>query len=629
MKFAYSEMKDNPPNEHAVIASFFFNARGKYLESSVLGMYRSLLLQLLEGYPDLQTTLNGTQLVPDQNQNQSLPLNVLKEVLYKAILLLGQRSFTCFIDALDECDEQQVLDMIQYLEDLAEQSAARQVPFRVCFSSRHYPYIIIRQGTRLTLEHQPGHTKDLEAYVKGHLRAEDPEIIHKLLQKAAGVFMWVVLVVEILNREYARGAMSLQRTLEGTPSRLSDLFKDMVRRDNENLEELLLCFLWILCAKNPLRPEEFYHAQWSGLLLQGLVDKIIPDASTRDTSNGLSRSYRYAISCSKGLAEIAGSDNLSVQFIHESVQDFLIKDKGLYELWPELGLDWESQSHEKLKRCCIVYMTHPTIREFVRTLSLDHESSNRTETSEKYPFLQYAYQNVLYHANSAAKVVPQDNFLSSFHISDWINVNNLFGYTPYDASLLYILADKGYLELTRLLIDQGADVNFGCGSGRAPLLRALEKRHEAVANLLIERGAIINVADMTGHTPLSQALMKGYEAMAKLLIERGADVNVKDETGRTPLQWALVRGKNALVELLIQQVADINASDETGWKPLQWASAYGHDSVVRLLIEQGADVNLSDETGCTPLSEASHNGHKTVTDLLIERGANVITRDAN
>jgi hypothetical protein len=39
----------------------------------------------------------------------------------------------------------------------------------------------------------------------------------------------------------------------------------------------------------------------------------------------------------------------SVLFIYESVRDFLVKDRGLYELWSEVGLDWEIPSYEKLK----------------------------------------------------------------------------------------------------------------------------------------------------------------------------------------------------------------------------------------------------------------------------------------
>ncbi|KAH7160549.1 hypothetical protein B0J13DRAFT_396376, partial [Dactylonectria estremocensis] len=304
-------------------------------------MYRSLLHQLLKQYPDLQAVLDDPNLTPD-SQDGCPSLSVLKDLFRNAISALGQRSFTCFIDALDECDEQQVVDMVQYFEELVEQSTKGTL-LRICFSSRHYPYIVLRQGIRLTLEDQPGHAKDLETYIRTRLRIDDPELVEvlppQLLEKAAGVFLWVVLVVEILNKEYRQGGLALRKRLAEIPSRLSELFKDILRRDNENMEHLLLCILWILYSKRPLRPEEFYHALWSGLSLKDLVDSEIPCVTDSGASG---RIGKYVISSSKGLAEITKSKQQpTVQFIHESVRDFLIKDKGLNELWPDLGFDRE------------------------------------------------------------------------------------------------------------------------------------------------------------------------------------------------------------------------------------------------------------------------------------------------
>lgn len=181
----------------------------------------------------------------------------------------------------------------------------------------------------------------MATYVTSRLLIKEPALVEELqpqlLGKAAGVFMWVVLVVDILNKEYRRGGMALRMRLADLPSDLSELFKDIMRRDNENIEALQLCILWILYAKTPLRPQEFYHALWSGLSLKGLSDSQIPDITVLGTDAGVHTVSRYVISSSKGLAETTKSSRPTIQFIHESVRDFLIKDKGLYELWPGLG----------------------------------------------------------------------------------------------------------------------------------------------------------------------------------------------------------------------------------------------------------------------------------------------------
>ncbi|KAJ5792491.1 uncharacterized protein N7503_008469 [Penicillium pulvis] len=249
MKFAYSNLKRNAYFKSTTIASFFFNARGDSLEKSINGMYRSLLLQLLEGYPELQTVLDDPEAVP-RSQRGCPSLNVLKELFCSAVSALDKRLFTCFIDALDECDEQQIVNMVQCFEDLAEQSTARGVAFRVCFSSRHYPYISIQRGIRLTLEDQLGHMEDLAAYAASRLividRILNEDLRLKIIEKAAGVFIWVVLVVDILNREDRRGGMFLKKRLVEILSDLSELFKDILSRDKDNMEAILLYVIWIL-----------------------------------------------------------------------------------------------------------------------------------------------------------------------------------------------------------------------------------------------------------------------------------------------------------------------------------------------------------------------------------------------
>ncbi|KAF4274298.1 hypothetical protein CNMCM8812_005654 [Aspergillus fumigatus] len=682
MKFAYSSMRSKSRNKHAITASFFFNARGEYLEKSILGLYRSLLLQLLEGYPDLQAVLDDPD-INSQGQNGCPSLDVLKDLFRSAVSALGQRSFMCFVDALDECDEQQVVDMVQYFEELAEQSTNKGILLRICFSSRHYPYIVIHRGIRLTLEDQSGHGEDLATYVANRLQIEDPVLLEdlqtQLLRKAAGVFMWVVLVVDILNKEYRHNGLALRRRLAEIPSDLSELFKDILRRDNENMEGLLLCILWILFAKRPLQPKEFYHALWSGLSLEDLADAQIPDVSVPDASDSLDRFKRCVIGSSKGLAEITKSKQPTVQFIHESVRDFLLKERGLHELWPDLGFDWESSSHEKLKQCCDSYMNHTLVRAYISNVLSEAKADLQTGISKRYPFLEYASQHVLYHANAAAEAVPQDEFLSHFPVSNWISVNNIFEkfkvreYSQ-DASLFYILADKGFPELIRTRLKEdphihvpgerygyplfaalangnkdvvaallnapssvrnGVDITEGLNhrkdlkqyAYRTPLSWAAQEGRTSIVELLLQTETPVDDMDAKGRTPLSRASENGHKAVAELLIGNGADVNAGDNDGWTPLSRASLRGHKVVAKLLIGKGADVNVRDNDGWTPLSRASLCGHEEVAKLLIDKGADVNVRDNNGWTPLSHASEKGHEEVVRLLIDKGADVNVRD--
>jgi hypothetical protein len=80
-------------------------------------------------------------------------------------------------------------------------------------------------------------------------------------RKVFWYFMWVVLVVEILNKEHDRGRMhALRRRLREIPGDLHELFRDILTRDGRNRDELLLCVQWILFSTTPLRPEQLYYA---------------------------------------------------------------------------------------------------------------------------------------------------------------------------------------------------------------------------------------------------------------------------------------------------------------------------------------------------------------------------------
>lgn len=657
MKFLYSRAKRyNGPL--TAIASFFFNARGEYLERSIAGVYRSLLMQLLCSFPNLQSVLDDTDIVP-LSQKGCPRLNALKELLRNAILALNQRSFTCFIDALDECDEQEVRDMVQFFEELVEDTTDDKIQFRVCFSSRPYPYIDVRQGILLTLEDESGHGEDLVQYVESRLKIRNQSILEDLksqiLHKSAGIFMWVVLVVEILNKESCNGALAIKKKLSEIPSELNDLFRSILTRDQDNPERLLLCIFWILCAKRPLTPIEFRHALWAGLLEKGLVDPDLPD---RD----MDASIKLVTSSSKGLAEITKSSRPTVQFIHESVRDFLLKERGLQELWPDLGFEWEAPSHERLRLCCMEYLDHTTVQV---TVSMHVERRFKFDVSSAVcPFFEYAIQQVLQHADAAASVIPQDEFLARFFASDWFGIFNQFGdqYGP-NASPLYLLADKGLGNLIRTRMEKESATYISGQDYDYPIFAALAKGHEgAAATLLglpsticdgvtithdldryrdvwmpwrhrdrtplswaaqedkphlvrafIRSGVSIEEEDRGQYRPLMRALEQGHSAMAQLLIDEGADVNAKHSRfGWSALIWASRRGDKSIARHLIEKGADVNAKDIHGWTALIWASSEGNRAIVQLLIEKGADINATSNFGWTALLYASQQGHKEV-----------------
>ncbi|KAK7212567.1 hypothetical protein V2G26_019745 [Clonostachys chloroleuca] len=605
MKFLYTESRKLCQKNVSATSSFFFNARGEKLEKSIAGMYRSLLVQLFNSFEDTHEVLDEMDLEPDHLIDW--PLGTLKDLLRNAIFRLNERQLTCFIDALDECDEQQIVEMVHYFETLAEHCAGAAIPLKICFSSRHYPYIHIEKGIKLTLEDQEGHSEDLAAYVEGRLRVKGDaleELQLQILNKAAGVFLWVVLVVDILNKEERRGRLAMKRRLTELPSRLTDLFRDMVARDQEYMEDLLLSILWILYAKRPLTPAEYYHALWIGLQEKCDADPELPGVDDLDSIK------RYVVSSSKGLAETTKVEPQRVQFIHESVRDFLLKDKGIAEIWPELGHDWETSAHERLKDCCYRYMSDP------RSYGLYSTGV----------FFRYAREYVLAHANGAAKSVPQQRFLSRFPLLTYCRG---YRYRP-DTDLLYILADQGLSNLIAQRLEDFPRIETRGNFYRFPLFAAIKNHHpDAVVALLASGMDLSEATDISKNltygldysqnfTMLTWAIDAGYISIISLCLSKGSFANEEDPSGDSPLGMAVRRNNLEMVQLLLDNGAK---PQNCGPQVLIDAVQSQNIDIVRALLDHGCDPNKSDGH-YRPLKVAHNRQNDELVQLLVAYGAN-------
>lgn len=462
MKYALAHARDEMTD--ATVISFFFNARGETLEKSTLGMYRSLLFQLLTAIPEVQNQFDILASTRQRHDNSyRWHIEELKDILTSAIRTLGSRHLCCFIDALDECKEDQVRDMVSFLEELGRVAIASGTRLNICLSSRHYPHISMEKGMQLIMDDEPGHHRDIERYVDSKLKVsrgkQTDKIKAEILSRASGVFLWVVLVVQMLNKAYDRGQMHvLRRCLNEIPNELDDLFSDILTRDDQNKEELVLCLQWMLYAQRPLKRAELYFAIRSGIEPTELTEWDRDEITEEDMG-------RFILSCSKGLVETRTKDR-TVRFIHESVRDYLMRN-GLAKFAPDLGDNVPGLSHERLKQCCYNYVInidrsqHVLLKAPLPRASSKEPKNPRKLVSTKFPFLEYAVHNIFNHADAAeSHGVSQKRFLETFFSLDadssalrtWITLENLFErheirrHIP-EASLLDILADKDLAPL--------------------------------------------------------------------------------------------------------------------------------------------------------------------------------------
>lgn len=193
---------------------------------------------------------------------------------------------------------------------------------------------------------------------------------------------------------------------------------------------------------------------------------------------------------------------------------------------------------------------------------------------------------------------------------------------------LHTAAIQGNLEIARLLIEAGADIDGYDVDESTPLdVAALRQQSEIVA-LLLANGADANRRDKNGACPVSFAAFSGDMEIVRQLIAAGADLNYTSTNGTNLLHAACYRGLDELLDLIIERGGDVEKANFAGLNAVHWACMGGHVPMVERLLEMGASPTAPDTTGATPLLKAVERNQIDVVRLLLEHDADPNTARA-
>jgi prepilin-type processing-associated H-X9-DG protein len=183
-------------------------------------------------------------------------------------------------------------------------------------------------------------------------------------------------------------------------------------------------------------------------------------------------------------------------------------------------------------------------------------------------------------------------------------------------TLLHWAAYKGHMDIAKLLIDEGADVNV-LSEYVTPLFWAVRYNRTDMAQLLIDNGADVNLRLKGGMTVLHYA---AAPEIARFLIDNGADMNAKSEYGATPLHMIVMKtAHHEALRTIIDYndvIADVK-SEEIINKAVQQQL-----EVVELLIRNGADPQVKDTYGKTPYDYALIAGFESIIEFLSQYNSN-------
>ncbi|KXX74246.1 Vegetative incompatibility protein HET-E-1, partial [Madurella mycetomatis] len=523
LKYAFKS--HNEAGDNALVLSFFFHGRGDELQRTPLGLFRSLLHQALGKAPNaLQDLIDIFETKRKQNgqpgEDWHWHEGELRSLFTSSLpKILETRSVWLFVDALDECGEDNAVKLVNFfkswLKNLPLQyTGLRQ--FRVCFSCRHYPILHLDGIFEVCLERENG--DDISTFVDNQLgefrTRTSPTIPALITKRASGVFMWARLVVkQVLELERKGvGPKKIEEAVYSIPPDLDELYRQLIR--GMELASLKL-IQWICFAIRPLSIDEL---RWAMVLeADCLYRSLQAYQNDADYVPDSARMKRQVQTLSRGLAEV--TDTQIVQFIHQSVKDFFV-EKGLSVLGGGVTpAEAATGAHFRFSRICVRYLA---MEEIDRSTSYDDDG---------FPFLRYATTSWVAHTVQCdVSSVPQEDLLASL---------------AWPSNALIALRTRVYQQIDPFSNDcPPKGTNLVHVVSRYGVFRLLAAILQRVGKFAVD----INTRDDEwGRTPLSWAAENGHEAVVRLLLDTGkVDIDTRDNMGQTPLSWAARNGHEAV-----------------------------------------------------------------------------------
>ena len=189
---------------------------------------------------------------------------------------------------------------------------------------------------------------------------------------------------------------------------------------------------------------------------------------------------------------------------------------------------------------------------------------------------------------------------------------------------LIMAIDRYDLDLVKLLVELGADVNVKNVEGIEAVLLAEIGCDRNIAQYLIKKGANVSVS-YKGSPLVILAAAIGDTASVELLLKKGADVNARDNDGNSVLMRAVPFGGFEMVKYLVQKGANVNLRNKDGENALIYALDSQKFDCAGLFIEKSIEIEVKrNSTGQSALEIAIEKGAPNdIVETLIDRGADV------
>ena len=586
-------------------------------------------------------------------------------------------SINVIIDAIDECEEGVQVMIVNRISRLLKSDVANPMKFFIT-SRPNTPAIHAFQETsvqyaRLSLEdNQKALSEDISRVIRQRLEllvkrgSCDPKTRNRLenllLERADQTFLWVSLMLELLERRRLLLPGDLQTIAKRLPPNLAALYEQFLESippEDRNVAGKLLRIITI--SARPLSVEEIM------ILLE--VDM---ESSTEADQLGFSLDSLEVL-----LGPLIRVSDSRIYLVHQSLKEYLI-DLGNDQINPlaaSFGVNLQRESL-MITQSCIRYLTSrefgegsssgqpsdkdspsipihsPVSRSFEQSrddmLDLsayelqggslfkegsDVEAENFVFLVERHKLFDYAAMHWAAHFAQSSDQVSIELLDAAAALcdprsdgfGDWFRyywtmtgINERY---PEVAEPLFVASFYGQIQAVIRLLDTihftSIQLGFAC-------YWTARQGHGSCVEMLLSQNKIKLEPKsfyVNNQSPLAAAAQYGHlQCLQALIHSRLFDINEKDTRGRTPISLAAGSGYTLVVAALLRQEdIDPDSQDTSGSTPLFWAvGANSTDVTAQLLADSRISPNHLDRHDRNALSWAAEYGSLDPAKRLIK-----------
>ena len=502
------------------------------------------------------------------------------------VYLSKQYPITIVLDAFDECERTNSLELIQHFQSVLRQSPEN---VKIFIATRSFPetenYLTPESSIEVTAENNG---KDVEFFIKKTLqdRIDDQsllggqvsnelraEIEAVLIERADNMFLYgSVLLQQLADKNHKDNEESIRKKLKTLPATLTDAFNRIlveIHDDKANSEESCRIaqstFKWLLHAQRTLSFDE-------------LLEAVSPPGkkATPDDVQRFSRTLIVPREKSFEFAHYSVREHLSQMDAYNSSKCHLTATKSCLGILSktfgtDVSRDALSPSEKSFEQYAVLYWP------------LHYESISRADMRDNSGEINTMLRTFLFKSRGKKKKYESWFALASERCNTLDKGSILYGklralrstpLSPIFAACLFGLDDlinkfgRDPIEPNRFNAAGQSALCLAIQSDKLDTVKALlSSRFPADVNLFNER-AVLQFEEWNDDklpdtilfaSALQCAAARGQIDIAKLLISHGAHINIVAGYFGSPLQAAALLGQYEMVQLLLDSEAEPNS----------------------------------------------------------------------